>query len=151
MTKMIEEKAHYVVVELAKGAGFEVHKLVKDPDSGEWITEAKHVTRDNYCDCKGFEYRGDCRHIHYIKEDKLETRPVDLAEARRVAASVVKHLDGAFPYVGLEDEPYERDANGMIVKIKMLAKAPDRNEPVRMFVLAEGVLVRLRLVKRIDL
>lgn len=138
---------HYIVYEMAPNR-FEVGKIERD-DAGEWAETARYQTTDKVCSCKGWEYRQECRHTHYIREDKLQTRAVDLDEARKIAQSVMEHLERDFPWVGLEDEPYQRDSSGKITKVSMTLKWSGGKQPIRMFVLAEGLLFRLRLVQRI--
>jgi hypothetical protein len=139
---------HYIVYEMAPNR-FEVGKLERD-EAGEWAETARYQTTDKVCSCKGWEYRKECRHTHYIREDKLQTRSVDLDEARRIVRSVVEHLERDFPWIGMEDdEPYQRDPDGKINKVRMVLKWPGGKQPIRLFILAEGLLIRLRLVQQI--
>ena len=145
MTVETKHLEHYVVYELAPNR-FEVGKLVQ-VEEGNWAELARYQTTAKNCSCKGFEFRKDCRHIHYINEDKLQTRPVELDEARKIVRSVMEHLELDFPWVSLEDEPYQRDQDGKIVAVKMLVKWPAGQQPMRMFILADGLLLRLRLMQ----
>lgn len=69
-----EDTVHYVVQELSceiGGRGFAVHRL----GLGNLYHVRVGKPRECSCECKGFLYRGQCRHIlgllALIREDKL--------------------------------------------------------------------------------
>jgi hypothetical protein len=137
------KKEHYVVEEVASDR-FDVVKLVKD-EASDWVEASRHATRKDACDCKGFQFRKVCRHVRYVREEGLETAPVKLPEARRIAARVMEILRPDFVRVDLEDEPYDRDENGLIKMIRMTAVSRHQKHPLRFFVTAEGLCVRIRV------
>lgn len=148
MKNAVAEKVHYMAVELSPGS-IEVRKYMHDEDTGEWISVQIYTVRNKkQCDCKDYEFRAhECKHIKLAKEEGLETKPTSLAEARRIAASVLNYLEKDFLWIGLEDsEPYVKDATGNVTAIRMDAKSRTLAETVRMFILAEGLLVRIRIV-----
>lgn len=149
MASVIDEKAHYMVVELTP-ATVEVRKYLRgEGDDADWGEVQTYVVRDKkQCNCKDFEFRNhECKHIKFAKEEGLDTKPVSLAEARRIAASVLSYLEKDFLWIGLEDaEPYTKDAAGNVTAIRMEAKSRTLVETARLFVLADGLLIRIRIV-----
>jgi hypothetical protein len=150
MSAAVHADEHYIVYEVGPGK-FEVAKIIKG-DDGEWGEWTRYEVTPGFCSCKSFGFRRDCKHVHYVREDSLQTRPVDLDEARKIVRSVLQHLEGCFSWIGLEDdEPYQRDPNGKIIGVRMVCKwdSIKGHPPIRMYVLADGLLIRLRLAAKI--
>ena len=78
----VAKAEHYIVHEVSPGT-FEISKVTRD-ENGEWAEESRHKVAADSCDCTGFKFRRECKHIHYIREDRLQTRSVELDEARKI-------------------------------------------------------------------
>jgi hypothetical protein len=138
---------HYMVEILPKEGEarqkYDVVKLVKDSKSGEWVEEVRYRATEDWCSCPGFEFRGNCKHLAYVREERLETKALELGEARKVASKVMETLEPVFYKVRLEADPYERDDKGRVTKIRMECLTTKSSKTAKFYVLSEGVLVRI--------
>jgi len=87
----------------------------------EGVPEAEYRIHNGMCSCSGFKYNHDCKHVEMLVGG-LESRAVELAEARKIVTGLVSSLSVLFERVEFPTEIYERDDTGRIWRITLLLK-----------------------------
>ena len=133
---------------LRKAEGeWEIIKFGKS-EEGVLVEEFRYQVKHGVCNCEGFEFRRDCKHLQMANE-KIETRPVNLTEARKIMKVLVDQLSGReFDYVRPDpEEPYVQEDGGKVVELKVEARcAQKRPKPLTLVGTWEGLRVRVRLL-----
>lgn len=80
----------------------------------EVVVEAvHHVTGGKMCDCPGFGFRGECKHLK-MADSEVCGKAMTLHEARVEVAKLINDFREDFDYVGLPAEAYEKDEHGLV-------------------------------------
>jgi SWIM zinc finger len=85
MVKQLEVNGDQVII------GGNGALVASQSEPGNW-----HIVRNSACDCKGYQYRGYCRHIAAVKAaNGLTADECDCAEYSYSSRATCRHLEAA--------------------------------------------------------
>jgi len=87
--KMVRSE-FYAIEEIKPGEVWKAIKYVSDEKG--FRAEVEHEIKGGECDCKGFKYRQDCRHLKMIHGGMMGP-PIELKKARRVVREAIQRVD----------------------------------------------------------
>jgi hypothetical protein len=131
--------------------GYRVVKLAENEKTGPHIAAEYVLTREisGYrCNCPGFVHRNDCKHV-LMPADRPKVVPKTLDEARSIVRSLIGEFKTVFREVRLPDEPYDRDASGLVSKVTIVLRGPLLNTCILTKGVWEGSLSGSGLVARL--
>lgn len=121
-TKTREKIVYFEPVGTINGVAF-VLKFELD-DQGRLLYRATHRLENDTCDCKGFQFRHDCRHLAMLSPVVAKLGfSYDVAQI--AMAVMCRWLRRYFRSVDLPYEPYEYDEKGDIVSGMVVVSRPN--------------------------
>lgn len=108
-------------------------------ESGELVEKSRHVVKSGMCDCEGFGFRKDCKHLKVMSEPIVGVA-VDLIEARAILAKLAQEFG---TQARRPEEPFERDASGMVVALNLDVLGP---KPLFFEGTRQGVKLKIRML-----
>jgi hypothetical protein len=110
--------AAYFIVSLQDGS----RRLLKgEPFRGRVIVVANHLIGDGGCDCQGFKYRNDCRHVEMLAG---RGQPVDRRTARVAIADFVRLWESILSPLFLEGYEFVDADERLVRKVRMRSRRP---------------------------
>jgi len=121
-----EHESLYVVSHEPNGR-VKITKVRKD-DTDKVVVEAVHHVDGQICDCPGYGFRADCKHLKMVS-DVVRGQPMTLHDARQEVAKLIGDFKDDFHYVGLPAEAYEKDEKGLVTCVTLIfRKAKEASE-----------------------